>query len=149
MQIILLDTVQNLGKAGDQIKVKPGYARNFLIPQGYAVRDTAENRAEALARKAELDSQQREQLAHAQARATALGQCILTIPCKAGKLGRLYGSVGVTDIVKELAARGHLIKRAEVRMGKQTFREVGDYDITLSFHRQVKAVIKIKVIAAT
>ncbi len=147
MQVILLDTVQNLGGFGDRVRVKAGYARNFLIPKGYALSDTAENRTAVLANRVEWERQQQDEMAHARARADALSGFILTIPCKAGELGRLYGSIGVIDIVKALVAQDHPIERPEVRIGKQTFREVGDYPVTLLFHRQVETVITVRVVA--
>ena len=147
MQIILLDTMQNLGEFGDQVKVKSGYARNFLIPKGYAVQATEQNRAAIQTQKAERDSQQIDKVARAQVRIKALHGLTVTITRKAGVSGRLYGSIGAVDIVEALAEGGHEITRSEVRLSRQTIREVGEYPVTLSFHQQTEATITVRVIA--
>src|SRR5690606_2101682 len=125
MQIILLEKVVNLGGLGDVVKVKDGYARNYLIPQGKAKRATPENLAEFEKRRAELEKQQAEQLAAAQAKAAELEGLTLQITRKAGVDGRLFGSVTTFDIVEALEAQGHKVERSAVRMPQGPLKSIG------------------------
>lgn len=147
MEIILMEKVVNLGNLGDVVKVKDGYARNFLIPQGKAKRATKANMEAFAARKAELEKLAAEKLAAAQARAEKLSGFELTIAQKAGVDGRLFGSVTNVDIAEALQAQGFDVARSEVRMPKGPFKAVGEYELTLALHSDVEARIKVSVVA--
>lgn len=147
MEIILMEKVANLGNLGDVVKVKDGYARNYLIPQGKAKRATKANIEAFAARKAELERIAAEKLAAAQARAEKLNGLELTIARKAGVDGRLFGSVTNVDIAEALQAQGFDVVRSEVRMPQGPFKAVGEYDLTLALHSDVEAQIKVKVVA--
>lgn len=147
MQIILLEAVENLGKLGDTVKVKPGYARNFLLPQGKAVPATRENLAEVEARRAELERQEAEALALAQSRAEKLEGVQVTVTRKAGDEGKLFGSVGPVDIAEALAAEGMEVERHEVRIPVDSIRQVGEYPIIIHLHAEVEANITLSVAA--
>lgn len=147
MEIILMEKVANLGNLGDVVKVKDGYARNYLIPQGKAKRATKANIEAFAARKAELERIAAEKLAAAQARAEKLNGLELTIARKAGVDGRLFGSVTNVDIAEALQAQGFDVTRSEVRMPQGPFKAVGEYDLTLALHSDVEAQIKVKVVA--
>lgn len=146
MNIILLETVNNLGDLGDEVVVKPGFARNFLIPQGKAVQANKSNRLVFEGRRAELESAANEKLVEAQARAEKLQELVLTIVVKTGEEGRLYGSVGTQDIADALTADGQDIARAEVRMPEGAIRLIGEYDIALQLHSEVTVDIKVNVL---
>ncbi len=147
MEVILMEKVANLGNLGDVVKVKDGYARNYLIPQGKAKRATKANLEAFAARKAELERIAAEKLAAAQARAEKLSGFQLTITRKAGVDGRLFGSVTNVDIAEALQAQGFDIKRAEVRMPAGPLKAVGEYDITLALHTDVVVQVKVTVAA--
>ena len=147
MQIILLEKVVNLGDLGDVVKVKDGYARNFLIPQGMAKRATAANRAAFEEKKAELERAAAEKLAAAQARAEKLEGFNLTVAQKAGVDGRLFGSVGNTDIADALNAQGLEVSKSEVRLPEGPFKAVGEYEVSLGLHTDVTANIKVTIVA--
>lgn len=147
MQVILLERVQNLGELGDSVKVKPGYARNFLIPQGKAVMATPENLAEFEARRAELERQEAEALAAVQARAEGLEGAEVTIARKVGEEGKLFGSVGPQDIADALTAAGLEVARHEVRLLSDTLRQVGDYPVAIHLYAEVEASVTVHVVA--
>lgn len=147
MQVILLERVQNLGELGDSVKVKPGYARNYLIPQGRAVVATAENLAEFEARRAELERQEAEALAAVQARAQALEGVEVTLARKTGEEGKLFGSVGPQDIADALTEAGKPVARHEVRLINDTLRQVGDYEVHVHLYADVEASITVHVVA--
>lgn len=147
MQIILLEKVANLGQLGDVVKVKNGYARNFLIPQGKAKRATENNLKEFEARRAELEAKQAEILADAKARAEKLVEAVITIAQKAGVDGRLFGSVTNVDVAEAVTAFGVEIKRFEVRLPNGPFKAIGEYDIEIALHHDVVAPIKVVVVA--
>ncbi|HEX8980445.1 MAG TPA: 50S ribosomal protein L9 [Parasulfuritortus sp.] len=147
MEIILMDKVANLGNLGDVVKVKDGYARNFLIPQGMAKRATAANRAAFEEKKAELERAAAEKLAAAQARAEKLEGYALTVAQKAGVDGRLFGSVGNTDIADALNAQGLEVSKSEVRLPEGPFKAVGEYEVSLGLHTDVTANIKVTIVA--
>ncbi|MEE4281877.1 MAG: 50S ribosomal protein L9 [Pseudomonadales bacterium] len=147
MNIILLEPVNNLGELGDEVVVKPGFARNFLIPQGRAVQANKTNRAEFEARRAELESAANEKLGAAQTRGESLKDVVLTMVVKTGEEGRLYGSVGTQDIADALTSDGHEVARAEVRMPEGVIRMTGEYDIALQLHSEVTVDIKVNVVA--
>ncbi|WP_019102184.1 50S ribosomal protein L9, partial [Chromobacterium haemolyticum] len=129
MQIILLEKVANLGQLGDVVKVKDGYGRNFLIPQGKAKRATEANLKEFDARRAELEAKQAEILADAKVRAEKLNEAVVTIAQKAGVDGRLFGSVTNVDVAEAVTAFGVPVKRFEVRLPNGPFKAIGEYDI--------------------
>lgn len=147
MEIILMEKLVNLGNLGDVVKVKDGYARNFLIPQGKAKRATKANIEAFAARKAELERVAAEKLAAAQARAEKLNGFELVISQKAGVDGRLFGSVTNMDIAEALQAQGFDVARSEVRMPEGPFKAVGEYELTLALHSDVEAQIKVSVVA--
>ena len=146
MQVILLERVQNLGDLGDSVKVKPGYARNYLIPQGRAVIATAANVAELEAKRAELQQQEAQALASVQARAALEGKEI-TLARKTGEEGKLFGSVGPQDIADALTESGTPVSRNEVRLVDDTLRQVGDYEVGVHLHANVEASITVHVVA--
>lgn len=147
MEVILLEKVANLGALGDQVKVKPGYGRNYLIPQGKATPATPENIEKFEQRRAELERQAAEALAAAQARAEKLEGLELTLTAKAGEEGKMFGSVGTADIADGLHAAGHEVERHEVMLPEGAFRQLGEYEVQLRLHADVDATIKL-VIAA-
>jgi len=147
MQIILLEKVANLGQLGDVVKVKNGYARNFLIPQGKAKRATENNLKEFEARRAELEAKQAEILADAKVRAEKLVDAVITIEQKAGVDGRLFGSVTNVDVADAVTAFGVEIKRFEVRLPNGPFKAIGEYDIEIALHHDVVSPIKVVVVA--
>lgn len=146
MEIILMDKVANLGNLGDVVKVKDGYARNFLIPQGMAKRATKANIAAFEERKAELEKQAAEKLAAAQARAEKLASITVTMSRKAGVDGRLFGSVTNADIAEALNALGNAVAKGEVRMPEGPFKAVGEYPVTLALHTDVTCDITVAVV---
>ena len=148
MEIILMDKVVNLGNLGDVVKVKDGYARNFLIPQGMAKRANKANIAAFAERKAELEKQSAEKLAAAQARAEKLAGIAITIAQKAGVDGRLFGSINNADIASALATQGMEVAKAEVRLPEGPLKAVGEYPVTLSLHSDVTCDITVAVVAA-
>ena len=147
MEIILMDKVVNLGNLGDVVKVKDGYARNFLIPTGQAKRATKANIAAFAERKAELEKQAADKLAAAQARAEKLNGVSVTIAQKAGVDGRLFGSINNVDIASALTAQGMEVAKAEVRLPEGPFKAVGEYPVTLSLHSDVTCDITVTVVA--
>ncbi|NHR04065.1 50S ribosomal protein L9 [Chromobacterium haemolyticum] len=147
MQIILLEKVANLGQLGDVVKVKDGYGRNFLIPQGKAKRATEANLKEFDARRAELEAKQAEILADAKVRAEKLNEAVVTIAQKAGVDGRLFGSVTNADVAEAVTAFGVPVKRFEVRLPNGPFKAIGEYDIEIALHHDVVTPIKIVVVA--
>jgi large subunit ribosomal protein L9 len=146
MEIILMDKVVNLGNLGDVVKVKDGYARNFLIPQGMAKRANKANIAAFAERKAELEKQAAEKLAAAQVRAEKIAGITVTIAQKAGVDGRLFGSVTNVDIADALNAQGMEITKAEVRLPEGPFKMVGEYPVTLALHSDVTCEITVAVV---
>ncbi|WP_429945930.1 50S ribosomal protein L9 [Bibersteinia trehalosi] len=148
MQVILLDKVAHLGTVGDQVTVKAGFARNFLIPQGKAVMATAANIAHFEARRAELEAKAAEALAAAQTRAAAIANlAAVVITSKAGDDGRLFGSVGARDIADAVSAAGVQVTKAEVRLGEGALRTTGEHEVKLHLHPEVNAVVTINVTA--
>ncbi|WP_300439383.1 50S ribosomal protein L9 [Zoogloea sp.] len=146
MQIILLDKVVNLGGLGDVVKVKDGYARNYLIPQGKAKRANTANLAEFEARRAELERLAAEQLAAAQAQAEKVEGLSVTIARKAGVDGRLFGSVTNADVADALKAKGFAVEKAAVRMPEGPLKVVGESQVTVSLHTDVTATISVTVV---
>jgi large subunit ribosomal protein L9 len=147
MDVILLEKVENLGALGDVVRVRPGYARNFLVPRGKAKFATAENLAEFEARRAELEKVAAEHLAAAEARKAKLEGVEVTVTAKAGGEGKLFGSVTNGDVVRALEEQGLEIERKEVRMPEGPIRSAGEYQIELHLHSDVNATIKLQVVA--
>ncbi len=147
MEIILLEKINNLGLLGDRIKVKPGYARNYLIPKGKATTATPTNIARFEARRAELERVAAEQLARSKARAEQLAELIVTLSVKTGSEGRLFGSVGAADIANAVSAAGIELQKYEVRLSGGVIRQIGEYDVDLHLHPEVKSQIRVNVIA--
>ncbi|WP_068544970.1 50S ribosomal protein L9 [Thalassotalea crassostreae] len=148
MQVILLDKIAKLGGLGDQVEVKSGYARNYLLPQGKAVIASKANVEHFEARRAELESKLAEVLATAEARAAKLVELAeVTIASKAGDEGKLFGSIGTNDIATALTEAGVEVAKAEVRLPLGTIRETGEFDIVIHLHADVDTTVKVVVIA--
>ena len=147
MDVILLENISKLGKLGDTVKVKAGFGRNFLIPQGKAVYATAENVAAFEERRAELEAAAASQLASSEQRAEALNALeLVEISAVAGDEGKLFGSVGTRDIAEALTARGCEVDKAEVRLPEGALREVGEYEIAIQVHGDVTAMVNVAVV---
>ena len=149
MQIILLDKVVNLGNLGEIVKVKDGYARNFLIPSGRARRATQAAIAEFEARRAELEKVAAEKLAAAQALGEKLAGITLKLTQKAGVDGRLFGSVTNFDIAEELTKQGFAVQKAQVRMPNGPIKVVGDSSVSVALHTDVTVDIQVSVYGET
>jgi large subunit ribosomal protein L9 len=149
MQVILMERLANLGNLGDVVKVKDGYARNYLIPKGKAKRATDENLKAFEARRAELEKAQAAALAQAQERGAKLDGQTLKITQKAGVDGRLFGSVTNYDIINALKAMGHEVERSQVRMPTGALKQVGEYPIQIALHTDVVVTITVSVIGET
>jgi len=147
MQVILMDKVVNLGGLGDIVKVKDGYARNFLIPQGKAKRATEANKKVFEARRAELEAAQSDKLAAAQAVAARIEGLTVQLARKAGVDGRLFGSVGNADIAEALAAQGVAIEKAAVRMPLGPIKQLGESQVEIAMHSDVVANITVTIVA--
>lgn len=146
MQIILLEKIRNLGELGDQVNVKPGYGRNYLIPRGKAAVANAKNKAEFEARRAELEKLQAVAFTEAKARAEKLAGATVQIVRKVGEEGKLFGSVGSHDIAEAMAAAGFVLARAEIHMPEGPIKAVGDFEIPVSLHAEVHLKIIVSVI---
>ncbi|MGE5129655.1 MAG: 50S ribosomal protein L9 [Sphingomonadaceae bacterium] len=146
MQVILMEKVVNLGNLGDVVKVRDGFARNYLIPQGKAKRATPDNLKAFEARRAELEKAQADSLAKAQERAAKLEGLMVQVTQKAGVDGRLFGSVGNYDIVEALEKQGIEIERSQVRMPQGPLKQVGDYPVQVVLHSDVVATITVSVL---
>ena len=148
MEVILLEKVGKLGDLGDKVSVKPGYGRNFLIPQGKAVPATADNVARFEARRTELEAAAAEVVSRAEVR---LGQMeelgVVTIVANAGDEGKLFGSVGTRDIADAVSAAGVELNKSEVRLPQGALREVGEYEVAVHLHSDVDAVIRLVIVA--
>jgi large subunit ribosomal protein L9 len=147
MQIILLEKVTNLGALGDIVKVRDGFARNYLIPQGKAKRATRENLAEFEQRRAELEKAQNEQLTTAQEKAEKLEGLAVQIAQKAGVDGKLFGSVTNADIAAALKEHGFDIQKSAIRMPQGPLKNVGEHSLKLALHTDVVVTINVSVIA--
>jgi large subunit ribosomal protein L9 len=146
MQVILMEKVVNLGGLGDVVKVKDGFARNYLIPHGKAKRATAANLKEFEGRRAELEKKAAEQLAAAQERAARLEGLMVQITRKAGVDGRLFGSVTNADISEALEAQGIAVAKGEIRMPQGPLKHVGDFPLTAQLHSDVLANFTVSVL---
>ncbi len=148
MNVILLDNVENLGNIGDLVKVKPGYGRNYLLPQGKAALATPENMKEIEARRAELEKAAAEDLAAATARAAAINGMELVINANAGPEGKLFGSVGPIDIADAFEKVQVEVQRSEVRMPEGPIQEIGEFAIGVHLHPEVDAEVTVRVVEA-
>lgn len=146
MEVILMQKVANLGNIGDKVKVKSGYGRNYLLPQGKATLATAENVAKFEARRAEFEKAAKDELASAQTRAAKLEGFKLTLTAKAGGEGKLFGSVGNSDIVEALRKAGHTVERAEVRMPNGPIRQAGEHVVQLHLHTDVNVDLPVVIV---
>jgi len=147
MDVILLQKVANLGNIGDRVKVRSGYGRNFLLPQGKATLATADNVARFEARRAELEKAAREHLVSANERAEAMKDFKLTIQAKAGTEGKLFGSIGTADIAEACQKAGFKVERSEVRMPNGPLRTVGDHVVNLHLHADVDVQLPVTIVA--
>jgi large subunit ribosomal protein L9 len=146
MEVILLEKIDSLGGLGDKVRVRPGYARNYLLPQGKAKFATPENIAEFEARRAELERAAAEALAAAETRRESLTGMVIEMTAKAGGEGKLFGSIGASDIADAVTARGVEVEKREVRLPEGPLRQAGEYEIQLHLHADVDADIRIIVI---
>jgi large subunit ribosomal protein L9 len=146
MQIILLEKVVNLGQLGDVVKVKDGFARNYLIPHGKAKRATAQNLAEFEKRRADLEKAQAEQLTQAQERAARLDGMMIQISQKAGVDGKLFGSVTNIDIAEALAKQGFEVPKASIRMPEGPLKTIGDHPLKVALHTDVVVTVTVSVL---
>ncbi|QVL43418.1 MAG: 50S ribosomal protein L9 [Alcanivorax sp.] len=147
MQVILLETIKNLGDLGSVVDVRPGYGRNFLIPQGKALPATKNNLAEVEERRAELEKQAAELLSAAEARAEKLAEAAITVGAKSGDEGKLFGSVGTANIADAISEQtGVAVEKAEVKLPLGAIRQTGEYEIDLSLHADVTVTIKLTVV---
>jgi large subunit ribosomal protein L9 len=149
MQIILLEKIVNVGNLGDVVKVKQGYARNYLIPQGKAKRATPENIKLLEAKRAELEAAAAQKLVDAEAVAAKLEGMSVVITQKAGVDGRLFGSVTNVDIVEALKAQGISVEKAAIRMPAGPLKQVGDYPLVVAVHADASANITVSVLGDT
>ena len=146
MNVILLEKVHKLGNLGEQVSVKAGYGRNFLIPQGKAVAATKENVEKFEARRAELEKAAAEKLAAAEDRKTKMEGMTVTITQKAGDEGKLFGSVGMSDLAAAITEAGVEVAKSEIRLPEGPLRNVGEYDIDVELHSDVVVTIKVNVV---
>lgn len=147
MELILLTKIEELGNLGDKVKVRAGYGRNYLIPQGKALPATAENLAEFERRRVELETQAADSQTRAEGRRKLLDGLRIEVRARAGEEGKLFGSVGTSDVVDALAAAGHEVERREVRMpASGPIRELGEFPITLHLHSDINAGITVAVL---
>jgi large subunit ribosomal protein L9 len=143
MQLILLQNVTNLGKLGDKVNVKPGYGRNFLVPQGKATPATAANLAEFEAKRAEYEAKAKAQLEGAEGRKAALEGAEITISANASTEGKLYGSIGPREIAEALTKIGHKVEKSEVVMGEGPLRRTGEHEVLVHLHADVETTVKV------
>ena len=145
MELILLQKVVNLGNLGDKVNVKPGYGRNFLVPQGKAVPATADNLAQFEARRAEYEAKASQALEGAEGRKAKLEGTTVTIAANASTEGKLYGSVGPREIAEALSKNVAEVEKSEVVMGEGAFRQVGEFEVLLHLHADVESTVKVVV----
>lgn len=143
MQLILLQKVVNLGNLGDKVDVKPGYGRNYLVPQGKAVPATAANLATFEAKRAEYEAKAKAQTDGAESRRSQLEGVSVTIKANASTEGKLYGSVTARDIAEALTAAGHKVSKSEVIMGEGALRNIGEFDVLVHLHAEVEVTVKV------
>lgn len=147
MKVVLLEKVGKLGNLGDQVSVKPGYARNFLLPFGKAVAATADNVEKFETRRAELEAAAAEKKAAAEARGEKLAELNVTIEANAGDEGKLFGSIGTRDIADAITAAGVEVAKAEVRLPQGAIRETGEFDVAVQLHTDVTVTVALAIVA--
>jgi large subunit ribosomal protein L9 len=148
MELILLQKVHKLGNLGDKVKVKPGYGRNYLVPQGKAVAATAANLEEFEKRRAEFEARAKELLSGAEGRQAALEGAEVTIAANASTEGKLYGSVGPREIADALTAAGKPVDKSEVLMGELVaIRQIGEFEVEIALHADIHTKVKVTVVA--
>jgi large subunit ribosomal protein L9 len=147
MDIILLQKVANLGNIGDRVKVKSGFGRNYLLPAGKATLATPDNIARFEARRAELERMAHEHLSSAEERAVAMKDFKLVIAAKAGTEGKLFGSIGTSDIAEACSKVGFKVQRSEVRLPNGPLRTLGDHAVTLHLHADVDVPLAVSIVA--
>lgn len=147
MKLILLQKVQNLGKLGDTVDVKPGFGRNYLVPQGKAVPATAANLAEFEAKRAEYEAKAQAAHDEAEGRRAKLEGASVTIRANASNEGKLYGSVTPRDIAEAFTAAGYPLEKSEVVMGEGPLRHTGEYEVIAHFAAEVETPIQVIVVA--
>ena len=148
MNVILLENVENLGNIGDLVKVKPGYGRNYLLPQGKAALATPENMKEIEARRAELEKAAAEELAAARTRAGAIEGMELVIPANVGPEGKLFGSVGPIDIADAFEKVQVDVERSEIRMAEGPIQELGEFSVGVHLHPEVDVEVSVRIVEA-
>ena len=146
MQLILLEKVRNLGNLGDKVNVKPGYGRNYLLPQGKAVPVNAVNLEAFEKRRAEYEAKAKDQLSGAEGRKAKLEGVSVTISANASPEGKLYGSVGPREIAEALEAAGHDVNKGEVIQGEGPIRHIGEFEAVISLHADVQGSVKVIVV---
>ena len=146
MEVILLQKVANLGNIGDRVKVKSGFGRNFLLPQGKATLATPDNVARFEARRTELERAAREHLSSAEERAVALKDFKLVIPAKAGTEGKLFGSIGTSDIAEAVTRAGFKLQRSEVRLPNGALRALGEHTVVLHLHADIDVSLPVTIV---
>jgi large subunit ribosomal protein L9 len=147
MEVILLQKVANLGNIGDRVKVKSGFGRNYLLPEGKATLATVDNVARFEARRTELERTAREHLSSAEERAAAMKDFKLVISAKAGTEGKLFGSIGTSDIAEACSKTGFKVQRSEVRLPNGPLRTVGDHSVTLHLHADIDVPLAVSIVA--
>lgn len=145
MEIILLETVERLGQLGDVVRVRPGYARNYLIPQGKARYATAENLAEVRARREELERKAQDARAAAERRRDALAGFAVAVRVETNPDGKLFGSVGATEIARAVSAAGAPLERQEIRLPDGPLRELGEHEVAVHLHPEVETAVRVTV----
>ena len=145
MELILLEKVQNLGDLGDLVKVKAGFGRNYLVPQGKAAPATKENLAAFEARRAELEAAAQDRLGKAEARKAALAEVVVELTANASDEGKLYGSIGPREIASAVTELGHEVSNSEVIMGEGPIRYTGEHTVLIHLHADVETEIKVTV----
>ena len=146
MELILLQKVKNLGNLSDKVNMKPGYGRNYLVPQGKATAATAENIAEFEQRRAEYEAKANQQLAGAEARKAQLENASVTVKANASPEGKLFGSVGPRDIAEAFTAAGMALDKSEVVMGEGPLRHTGEHEVVVHLHADVESKVKVVVV---
>jgi large subunit ribosomal protein L9 len=146
MEVILLEKVSNLGSLGEQVRVKSGYGRNYLIPKGKAVPATKPNIEKFESQRADLELAQADVFGKATARAESFAGLSITLKRKAGPEGKLYGSVGTVDISQAVTETGIVLEKNEVRLPDGPFRHIGDFDVEVNLHADITASIRINIV---
>jgi large subunit ribosomal protein L9 len=146
VDVILMKKISGLGDLGDKVAVRPGFGRNYLIPQGAAVPATDDNLKAFEERRAELEAKAAEALAIAEERRERFEGLTVTIPCKAGDEGRLFGSVGTLDIASAVSEAGIPLEKSEIQLPNGAFRNVGEYEVELNLHTDVNVVILLEIV---